>query len=127
MFYILVSGKRDFTDYERFSKYMDELICHETMGSEITIVQGGANGADSLAKRYAKDHDLKMMEFPANWKAFGKKAGPMRNQEMVDYLKENAISSCLCVFFWDYKSSGTGDCFRKALAAKLPHAICEIE
>lgn len=46
MFYVLVSGKRDF-----ICKIMDKSLAR--INDYITIVEGGARGTDALAKRYA--------------------------------------------------------------------------
>ena len=52
-----------------------------------TIVQGGAKGADFLAKVYCHEYGFKCIEYPADWKKYGKGAGHIRNQQMLD--KEN--------------------------------------
>lgn len=122
LLYILISGKRDFTDYKKFCKELDKL----TEGAdEVEIVEGGARGADFLAKRYAKEHNLKLREFPANWNAFGPAAGPIRNQEMVNYIKKKKPKfEQKALFFWDGNSKGTKDCLARAKAAGLNYDIC---
>jgi len=50
---------------------------------DITIIQGGARGADHGAKLFADQHTYHMMEFPADWKKHGKAAGPIRNRQMI--------------------------------------------
>ena len=122
MFYVLVSGKRDFTDYERFCEYMDEVL--QCVDEPVTIVEGGARGTDALAKRYAVERGHILKEFPADWEKNGKAAGPIRNSEMVDFVKGNDHRAA--VFFWDGKSRGTGDCLRKAEKAEIVHEIYRI-
>ena len=39
-------------------------------GITIKIISGMAKGADSLAIRYADEHKLTKILFPANWKAY---------------------------------------------------------
>jgi hypothetical protein len=46
-------------------------------------MQGGARGADALAKEWAMTKaDL---EIKADWKKYGPAAGPIRNQQMLDW------------------------------------------
>jgi len=118
MFYVLVSGKRDFTDYDRFRKIMDESL--KDIEDDIEIVEGGAKGTDALARRYALERGLKCREFAALWDINGRAAGPIRNTEMVKFVSGK---KCKAVFFWDGRSKGTGDCLRKARKAGIE---CEV-
>jgi len=118
MFYILVSGKRDFTDYDKFYRFLDDSI--RDIQDDIEIVEGGAKGTDALAKRYAAEHGLGCREFPAQWNVHGRAAGPIRNSEMIEYLNGK---NCKAVFVWDGKSRGTGDCLRKARKAGIPSKV----
>jgi hypothetical protein len=78
-------------------------------GSEksILIVSGGARGADSLAERYARECGFYFTAIPAMWDLYGKRAGIMRNSEIVE-------SADLVVAFWDGESKGTADTIEKA-------------
>ena len=49
-------------------------------------MQGGARGADALAKEWAMTHpDIKRFEIKDNWRKYGPAAGPIRNQQMLDW------------------------------------------
>jgi hypothetical protein len=48
------------------------------------IIQGGATGADWLAKYWAGSEGIKMVEYKAEWEKYGKSAGARRNQVMLD-------------------------------------------
>lgn len=48
-----------------------------------TVIEGAASGADELANRWAARHSLATRRFKANWKAFGRPAGPIRNAQML--------------------------------------------
>ena len=90
----------------------------------IELISGHAPGADILGERYAREHDLKLRVFPAQWELYGKTAGVIRNQQMTDYaLKESAIA----VFFWNGSSRGTRDAIRRALKAGIDTRIIQIE
>ena len=47
------------------------------------VVEGGAKGADSLAKKVANKLGIEVREYPAEWDKYGRAAGPIRNQEML--------------------------------------------
>lgn len=64
------------------------------------VVSGGARGADTLAERYAQERGLQMIVFPAEWKKYGRRAGFIRN---VDIIRECDV----CFAFWDGESHGT--------------------
>lgn len=52
-------------------------------GHPIHIIQGGAEGADGVAREWAQSKCYPVTTFYANWTLHGKKAGPIRNREMV--------------------------------------------
>lgn len=52
--------------------------------TDITIISGGATGADSAAIDFAVTHYCQFKVFKADWKKLGKAAGPIRNQQMID-------------------------------------------
>jgi hypothetical protein len=64
------------------------------------IVSGGAIGVDTIAERYAFEHDIPVKRFNAKWKELGKKAGIIRDREMVEYADS-------VVAIWDGTSKGT--------------------
>jgi hypothetical protein len=51
---------------------------------EITIVEGGARGADLMAKHWATLNNVPVEEYKADWDQYGKAAGPIRNKQMLD-------------------------------------------
>jgi hypothetical protein len=93
---LAIVGSRGFTDYETFCIFISDYITKEVD----TIVSGGARGADYLAKKYAKEHQLKYIEIPAQWDKYGKSAGYRRNAAIVNL-------SDFVVAFWDGQSRGT--------------------
>lgn len=66
------------------------------------VVHGGARGVDSLAGAVARTHGLSVRVFPADWRANGKAAGPIRNRQMAGYA--DAL-----VAVWDGASRGTAN------------------
>lgn len=55
------------------------------------LIHGGAAGADRMAGEWARRHDVPVRIFCADWKRFGLKAGPLRNQEMLDCGKSELV------------------------------------
>lgn len=83
---VLICGGRNFGDMTRFKAAMSLFL--ETR--KITcVIQGGARGADLLAKFWAKENNIHMAEVNALW-SNGKGAGFDRNSVMlslgVDYV-----------------------------------------
>lgn len=106
---LIIAGSRTFTDYEYMNKILDEF---KTMYSIEEVVCGMANGADLLGNTWAKENNIPIKEFPANWNEYGKKAGFIRNIEMAKY------GTCLIVF-WDGISPGTKHMINIAKKLKL--------
>lgn len=101
MIKVIIAGTRDFNDYAFLKKNLDYFLQGiNPNNEEIEIVSGNARGADKLGERYAKEHNLPVKLFPANWDKYGKQAGYLRNQEMANY-------SDVLIAFWDEKSKGT--------------------
>ncbi|MBE7037081.1 MAG: DUF2493 domain-containing protein [Ruminococcaceae bacterium] len=96
---IVIGGCRDFDDYEFFKVKVDAYL--ETVrDKDITILSGHCSGVDQMAERYAKERHLKLLIFPAEWNLYGRSAGPIRNEKMVQQA-ETVIA------FWNGKSRGT--------------------
>lgn len=113
MKYLLIAGSRTFEDRELLYRVADEVLA----GERAVIVEGGARGADSLAKDYALERGLDLVEFKADWKQYGRAAGPKRNDEMVDYIKEKDGEA---LYFWDEESKGTKQCIESAKRKEVP-------
>lgn len=87
---ILVCGGRDFIDYGLIDRELCEILDIGS-GTPHIIIQGGAKGADFLAKVFAHEYQLECVEYPANWKAYGKRAGHIRNAQMLEEGKPDLV------------------------------------
>lgn len=77
---VLVCGGRDYAERDVVFGVLDAL--KEEHG-DIVIIHGAANGADQLAQDWAWENGVPYVPYPANWDKHGKKAGPMRNRQML--------------------------------------------
>ena len=103
---VLVCGGREFSNWRLLYSELNRLVGHTVP----IIIQGGAKGADFLGKVYADYFDLETIEYPADWKKYGKAAGPIRNQQMLDEGKPDLV-----VAFPG--GTGTADMVRRAKKA----------
>lgn len=85
---VLVCGGRDFEDKELLYTTLDELQSQTPISC---IIHGKARGADSLAGDWATERGITVEMFPANWHQYGKAAGAIRNQEMLDIGKPEYV------------------------------------
>lgn len=107
---VLVCGGRN---YDRWPEVRDTLNNARDVRGVSLIITGGASGADRLAERWAQHERIPVCVFPANWQFLGRKAGPLRNQAMLDFAKPHLV-----VAFPGGR--GTEDMVNRAIAAGLP-------
>ena len=130
---ILVTGSREFTSWAAV-----RIALTETAGldPDVTVVHGGARGADTIASEIAGGLGWRTEPHRADWTApcrdtCGKRdhrrpgrggvlycpaAGDYRNQEMVDA----GADVCLAFYLPGLPCKGTSDCDRRAVAAGIP-------
>lgn len=103
--HIAIVGGRDFNDYELLKNTLNKYI--ENKNFVVSIVSGGASGADTLADKYAKDLGVEIIVFRPDFKKFGRLAALQRNTEIIE-------KSDIVFAFWDGKSRVTHDSIKKA-------------
>lgn len=114
---IIIAGSRGFLNYYLLKEKMDFFLKNFIdRGEEINIITGKAKGADSLGERYAKENNFGIIEKPADWDQYGKRAGYIRNCEMADIADA-------CVIFWDGKSPGSRHMYEICLKQNVPVRI----
>lgn len=118
---LIVAGGRDFADYGLLRGVLQDWLAQHAQDPHngarpVMVVSGHARGADALGERFARELGLGLEVYPADWQALGKRAGFVRNSQMV------AIADAL-VAFWDGASHGTLDTIRKMQAAGKPVAV----
>jgi len=114
MFRILVTGSRDWPKPFSVYTYLGTAIVDNGMPMDVTIIHGGAKGADQFAGEFARQWVYDEEVYPANWKGLGKRAGYARNAEMV------AAGADICLAFIKNNSRGATMCAKLAEDAGIP-------
>ena len=117
--HILVCGGRHFTNYTLLCDILDNVIGDI---KEVEIVSGHCQGADMLGEKYAQEHEIDVKIFPADWEKYGRKAGPIRNKQMVDYI--TSFDNRIVVAFTNENTIGTRNTI--TLAKKANISVVEI-
>jgi SLOG family YspA-like protein len=135
---ILVTGSREWDNWRAVYWTLSSLQS-ACPGQRITLVHGGARGADAIAEQAAQYLGWAIERHEADWDANGKAAGAIRNQAMAD------AGADLCVAFvrpcsltrckrpgatrprrpGAHITHGTADCIKRAKSAGIP--VREIE
>jgi hypothetical protein len=103
----VIAGGRTITDYETVLSAI-----HQSQFDITEVVSGMAAGVDTLGIQYAKNHNIPVKEFPADWKKHGRAAGPIRNGQMAEYAEA-------LIAIWDGESTGTKNMINQAEKNKL--------
>lgn len=106
---VIVTGGRDFHDFNFVNKILQELHASNVLTH---VIHGNASGTDQLAGTWARQNGVQEVVCPADWKRFGRPAGPMRNAAMLELL---GGTRDIVVAFPGFK--GTHDMVTKAKAA----------
>ena len=95
---LLIAGSRSITDYEVLEHVINRLP--ELDVSKIDcVISGTAAGVDTLGEVWAANNRIPVIRYPADWKQYGKAAGPIRNKQMADVCDSYLI-------LWDGVSHG---------------------
>lgn len=106
---VLVCGGRDFIMSDHYASRL-----HDWLGrvKATEVIHGGARGADTESGKIAAGRGLSVRVFKADWEHDGKRAGPIRNQRMLDEGRPDIILAFP-------GGRGTEDMVRRAKAAGI--------
>ena len=117
IFYILVSGDKDFQEdtyhtvirnkmvaslsaKEIVEEVLNKVVSKVNETCEVVnLVTGDNYGTDSLVVSYATEKDLDVLIYQAHWEELGSKAGYDRNEEM--FQKVSLKNHKRSIIFWD--------------------------
>jgi predicted Rossmann-fold nucleotide-binding protein len=124
MIKIGIVGSRKYTNKERIINTLK--LCMEKYGNQLTVVSGGAKGADSLGKEAALELNLNYIEYnPGHeqWNQYSGKPKDWYGKEynVSNYFERNTFiaedSDLLFAFIPEgHISNGTQDTIKKAKA-----------
>lgn len=109
---MLICGSRDWPDHAIVREVIEDLA--QQHGDELTIIHGGARGADTIAHEICMGLGVRTEVFLADWERYGRGAGYMRNTKMLNTGPD------LVVAFHMHNSSGTGHTVRQAKDRGIP-------
>lgn len=110
-FLVLVCGSRGWRDGSRI---YDRLVALDKEHDQVTVLQGGAQGADRLARGWAWKLGMGVLTVRPDWRKHGKGAGLKRNEKMAD------MGPKLVLAYWDGKSNGTRHMIQTARDRGIP-------
>lgn len=107
---IAIIGSRDYPNPDCVVDFV------KSLPGDHVIVSGGARGVDSVAEGAARAAGLAVDVVYADWDAHGRRAGPIRNAEIV-------ARSDRLVAFWNGHSRGTLNTVVQAVEAHIPTSV----
>lgn len=125
---VAVIGSRAFNNRDYVFRVLDRL--RKTYG-DITVISGGATGADTLAEQWAKQRGLRPIVFPAKWddlshpdalvrvnkkgRKYDARAGMRRNKDII-----NLAHMVIAFMDPDSPTPGTSNSISLAKAKGVP-------
>lgn len=91
----IIAGSRSIKDFA----YLIALIQRAKIKPSV-VLSGCASGVDLLGEQYAKQNNILLEYYPANWHQFGRRAGYLRNEIMASRAQAALI-------LWNGTSKGT--------------------
>jgi hypothetical protein len=112
---ILITGSREWTDRDTISQALADLWREWGQPTDAILVHGACpSGADLIAHEIWTARGYPVETHPADWKAYGRAAGPKRNKDMV------VLGADMCLAFVRGGSRGAAGCVRLAEKAGIP-------
>ena len=102
---IVVTGGRWYSDVQTVFRVLDLL-------SPSRVAEGGAKGADELAREWCAVRKIDCSTYHADWSAHGDAAGPIRNRTMLEEERPDAVIAFP-------GNAGTHDCVARARSMGL--------
>jgi hypothetical protein len=124
VFRVIVAGSRSCVFAGLVARHLDHLLRKRL--PDVLVVSGGAAGADMMGEQWALSREVPYRRFPADWQRHGRRAGPIRNGEMLAFARE-VSPLCGLVAFWDGSSRGTADMIEQANAAGIPIRVIRFD
>lgn len=110
---VLFFGSRDW--HEQGPIYGALVDLQREYLNDLVVITGGARGADAISDYLARRLGIATEVYPADWRQYGRSAGPIRNQGMLDTGIDAAFG-----FRYGKVSKGTDDMLHRCVKAGVP-------
>ena len=108
---ILISGSRVYANRHKIHNVLSVLPF------DTVIIHGDCRGADKLSGSVATELGMTVDSYPADWNQYGRAAGPIRNQKMLD---NNDIEKAIIFHENLQESKGTKDMVSRLKKKGIP-------
>jgi hypothetical protein len=103
----VIAGSRTIKD----QTIVDKVV--KSSGFKVSeVICGCAPGVDTLGEIWAKENNISLAYYPADWNTYGKAAGHIRNGQMAD--NADAV-----IVIWDGESPGSRNMIKQAKKRNL--------
>lgn len=85
---VLVCGGRNYNERDTVFAILDEIHAESIIS---LVINGDASGADRLSTLWALERCVPIHLGRADWKKYGRAAGPIRNQKMMDEQRPDLV------------------------------------
>ncbi|MCR5400904.1 MAG: DUF2493 domain-containing protein [Treponema sp.] len=113
---LFICGSRTITDKEWIFSEIEECIAENNF-TDITVLEGEAQGVDLIAKEWAISHGIPVKEYPPDVKHYLYNACHKRNEDMArdcDFILD----------LWDGESTGSLHDIMMAEKYQKPYKVC---
>lgn len=116
---ILVTGDREWDDIQRVVEAL------QVYAPGTVLVHGACRGADLICAAVGEALGFVVRGYPADWAAYPRAAGPIRNQQMLteEHWSDGPIDVCLAFHDHIEDSKGTADMVYRAEKAHIPTVL----
>lgn len=124
MFWLVVAGSREVKDTLENRTVVGAELVEATAGQAATLLVGDCRGLDELVLKLWRSQGNPNREnckvFYTDWE-LGRKAGPLRNREMLQYAyDQDGAKQVLAFYQTGAENKGTADCANKARRTHFP-------
>lgn len=117
---LLVTGARDWSD----ARLVEETL-RPYSGRDIVLIHGDCVGLDRIAANSGEKLGFRIEPHPADWRQYGRGAGPVRNKAMVDRLLKFKVRHMFAFHDNIELSKGTKNCVQQARKAGVCPVIVQ--
>lgn len=119
---LLICGSRGWKDPAPLQQTIEQYQrVAATSNEDLVVIHGGAKGVDLIADRIARDLGIPVIREDAEWRRYGKGAGPIRNQKMLTLHNPDLVIA----FRAGGKSDGTDDMIRRTHEAGITCTVID--